>query len=67
MRIATQYFMCQMPKFPVVFCISTRCDVALPRVVFTRDMAFTNDGIMTFLRDMVVLTKLNNLQDSSCL
>ena len=38
---ATQYFMCQMLKFPVEVYISTRQDVALPRgdVVFTRDVA----------------------------
>ena len=65
-RDATQYFACQMPKFPMVFYISTRHDVALPGVVFTQDVAFTRDGIMTFPHRMVVLTKLNNWQDLSC-
>ena len=40
--------------------------MALPRV-YLQDVAFTHDGIVTFPRDMVVLTKLNNWQDSSCL
>ena len=31
MHGATQYFACQMPKFPVKICISTRRDVALAR------------------------------------
>ena len=53
---AMQYFACQMPKFLVEIQIST-----------TRDVAFTHDGIVTFTRDVVVLTKLNNRQDSSCL
>ena len=30
-------------------------------------VAFTRNRIMTFTRDVVVLTKLNNQQDSSCL
>ena len=30
-------------------------------------VAFTRDGIMTFTCDVIVLTKLNNRQDSSCL
>ena len=47
--------------------ISTRRDVALPQVVFTRDVEFTRDGNMTFSRDVVVLTKLSNWQDSSCM
>ena len=53
--------------------LSTRRDVALPRVVFTRDVAFTRDveftrdGNVTFSRDEVVLTKLGNWQDSTCL
>ena len=63
-RVATLYFVCRMPKFPVVFCISMRCDVASSRVVLTQDVAFTRDGIVTF---PVVLTKLNNWQDPSCL
>ena len=45
----------------------TRHDVALPQVVFTRDVEFTCDGNMTSSRDAVVLTKLSNWQDSSCL
>ena len=44
-----------------------RHDVALSRVVFTQDMTFTHDGVMTFSHYMVVLTKLNIWQDSSCL
>ena len=40
--------------------ISMRRDVALPRVVFTRDVKFTCDGNMTFSRDAIVLTKLSN-------
>ena len=44
-----------------------RRDVALPRVVFTQDMEFTRDGNMTFSRDKVVLTKLGNWQDLTCL
>ena len=53
--------------------ISTRRDVTLPRVVFTRDMEFirdmefTSDGNVTFSQDVVVLTKLSNWQDLSCL
>ena len=44
----------------------TRHGIAMRRdVVFTRDVAFTCNGIMTFPCDMVVLTKLNNRQDSS--
>ena len=31
MRGAVQYFTCQMPKFAVEICISTRREVALPR------------------------------------
>ena len=47
--------------------------MALPRVVFTRDVAFTRDveftrdGNVTFSRDEVVLNKLGNWQDSTCL
>ena len=47
--------------------ISTKRDVALPQVVFTQDVEFTRDGNVTFSRDAVVLTKLSNWQDSSCL
>ena len=45
----------------------------LPQVVFTRDMEFihdvefTSDRNVTFSQDAVVLTKLSNWQDSSCL
>ena len=72
MRGAMQYFACQMPKFPMEIQISTRRDMALPRdeTCYLHEMwhvAFTRDGIMTFTRDVVVLTKLNNQQDSSCL
>ena len=62
-----------IPKIAVEIYISTRRDVALPRVVFTQDiefthdMEFTQDGNMTFSRDKAVLTKLSNLQDSTCL
>ena len=38
--------------------------------IYTRltwHVAFTCDGIMTFAHDVVVLTMLNNQQDSSCL
>ena len=62
-----------IPKIAVEIYISTRRDVALPRVVFTRDVAFTRDveftrdGNVTFSRDEVVLTKLGNWQDSTCL
>ena len=65
-RGATQYFACQMPKFLVEIQISMRRDVALPRDK-TWHMAFTRDGIVAFTRNVVVLTKLNNRQDSSCL
>ena len=41
--------------------------MALPRVVFTRDMEFTHDVNVKFSRNAVVLTKLSNWQDSSCL
>ena len=34
---------------------------------FTRDVEFTRDGNVTFLQDEVVLTKLGNWQDSTCL
>ena len=64
MRVATQYFTCQMPKFPPVFCIFTRRDMALPQVVFTGDVAFICNGIVTFPHHMVVL---KNWQVSSCL
>ena len=59
--------------------ISTRRDMALPQVVFTRDMEFTCnveftcnmeftcDRNVIFSWDPVVLTKLSNWQDSSCL
>ena len=56
-----------IPKIAVEIYISTRRDVALPRVVFTRDVEFTRDGNVTFSRDEVVLTKLGNWQDSTCL
>ena len=62
-----------IPKISVEIYISTRRDVALPRVVFTRDVAFTRDveftrdGNVTFSQDKVVLTKLGNWQDSTCL
>ena len=65
-RGATQYLACQMPKFLVEIQISTRRYVALPRDE-TWHVAFTRDGIMTFTCNVVVLTKLNNRQDSSCL
>ena len=65
-RGATQYFACQMPKFLVEIQISTRRDMALPRDE-TWHVAFTQDGIVTFTRNVVMLTKLNNHQDSSCL
>ena len=57
---ATKYFACQMPKFPVEICISMRRDVAFRRGIYTRrgTWHFTHDGIVTFTRDMVVLTKL---------
>ena len=45
--------------------------MALPRVVFTRDVEhdveFTHDENVAFSRDVVVLTKLGNWQDSTCL
>ena len=41
--------------------------MALPRVVYTHDVEFTRDGNMVFSQDAVVLTKLSNWQDSSCL
>ena len=47
--------------------------MALPQVVFAQDMEFTcnmeftRNGNATFSRDAVVLTKLSNWQDSSCL
>ena len=43
--------------------ISTRCDVEL----LTQGMEFTHNGNVTFSQDVVVLTKLSNWQDSSCL
>ena len=37
---ATKYFVCQMPKFPMEICISTRRDETWHSdVVFTRDVA----------------------------
>ena len=33
---ATKYFTCQMPKFPVEICISTRRDVAFRLGIYTR-------------------------------
>ena len=70
MHGATQYFARQMPKFPVEICVFTRQDMALPRdetwyLHETWDLH--GNGIMTFPCDVVVLTKLNNWQDSSCL
>ena len=64
---ATKYFACQMPEFPVEICISTRRDVAFRHGIYMRRVTwhFTRDGIVTITRDMVVLTKLNNRQDSS--
>ena len=41
--------------------------MALPRMVFTQDVEFTHDGNVTLSQDAVMLTKLSNLQDSSCL
>ena len=72
MRGAMQYFTCQMPKFPMEIQISTGQDVALPRdetwnLRETWHVAFTHDRIVTCTCDVVVLTKLNNQQDSSCL
>ena len=66
---ATKYFACQMPNFPVEICISTRRDVAFRCGIYTRrgTWHFTRNEIVTFTHDMVVLTKLNNRQDSSCL
>ena len=66
---ATKYFACQMPEFPVEIQISTRRDVAFRRGIYMRHGTwhFTRDGIVTFTRDVVVLTKLNNWQDSICL
>ena len=65
---AMKYFACQILKFPVEICISTRRDVAFRRIYTRRGTwYFTRDGIVTFTRDMVVLIKLNNWQDSSCL
>ena len=55
------------------FAVESRRDVEFPQVVFTQDVEFTHnveftcDGNMTFLRDAVVLTKLSNWLDSSCL
>ena len=51
-----------IPKIAVEIYISTRRDVA-----FTRDVEFTRDGNVTLSRDEVVLTKLGNWQDSTCL
>ena len=56
-----------IPKICREIYISTRHDMALPRVVFTRDVEFTRDGNVTFSRDEVVLIKLSNWQDSTCL
>ena len=66
---ATKYFACQMPEFPVEIQISTRRDMAFRRGIYMRrgTWHFTRDGIVTFTRDVVVLTKLNNWQDSICL
>ena len=69
-RGATKYFACEIPKFPVEICISTRRDVALPRDETwyfheTWYVAFPHDGIVTFTRNVAVLTKLNYRQDSS--
>ena len=66
---ATKYFACQMSEFPVEIQISTRSDVAFRRGIYTRcgTWDFARDGIMTFTRDVVVLTKLNNWQDLICL
>ena len=52
--------------------IATRWNVALPwdetwYLHQTWHVAFTRDRIVIFTRDVVVLTKLNNRQDSSCL
>ena len=47
--------------------ISIRRGMALPLVVFTRDVEFKDDGNITFSQDTVVVTKLSNWQDSSCL
>ena len=47
--------------------------MVLPQVVFTRDVEFTCDveftrnGNVIFSRDEVVLSKLGNWQDSTCL
>ena len=41
--------------------------MALPQVVFTQDLEFIRDGNVTFSRNAVVLIKLSNWQDSSCL
>ena len=66
-------FLVLIPKICREIYISTRRDVALPRVVFTRDLEFTHnveftrDGNVTFSQDEVVLTKLSNWQDSNCL
>ena len=66
---ATKYFACQMPEFPVEIQISTTRDVAFRRGIYMRrgTWHFTRDGIVTFTHDVVVLTKLNNWQDSICL
>ena len=53
-------------KFPVEIQISMRQDVELPRDEMWH-VAFTRDGIVTFTRDVVMLTKLNNRKNSSCL
>ena len=44
MRGAMQYFECQMQKFPLEICISTRRDVSLPR---DEMWIFTRHGIYT--------------------
>ena len=56
-------------KVPVEICIFTRRDLAFRCGIYTNfgTWHFTRDGIVTFTRDIVVLTKLNNRQDSSCL
>ena len=70
MHGATQYFACEMPKFPMEILISTRQDVVSPRddtwyLHETWHVAITRNRIVKFTRNVVVLTKLNNLQDSS--
>ena len=59
---ATKYFACQMSEFPVEIQISMRQDVAFRRGIYTRrgTWDFARNGIVTFTRDVVLLTKLNN-------